>query len=107
MRLLTALHGNPALGDLSAPQFLFEYAKSLGPSLVKWLLARLAPSARVQKFRKAAVDIETESNVILAQKRAGLKAGDQDIVNGISEKKDVMSIMRKHHLPSGLVLSDE
>lgn len=59
----------------------------------------------MQRLRKAIFDVEAESKKILAEKRAGLKAGDEDVVNEISEKKDVMTILRTYRLPPSLMLN--
>ena len=94
--MATSLDRNsPALADLDALQYLLEYAKYLGPSWFKQLLARIIPSPAAQRLRKSVIDIDTESKKILSDKRAGLKAGDKDIVHEFAEKKDVMSILRK------------
>ena len=94
--MATSLDQNsPALADLDALQYLLEYAKYLGPSWFKQLLARIIPSPAAQRLRKSVIDIDTESKKILSDKRAGLKAGDKDIVHEFAEKKDVMSILRK------------
>ncbi|KAK7682256.1 hypothetical protein QCA50_014843 [Cerrena zonata] len=84
----------PATADLSELQFLFEYFKYLGPSWFKRILARLVPSATAQRLRRAIDDVEAESKKILTEKRAGLEAGNKDVVHEFSEKKDVMSILR-------------
>lgn len=56
------------------------------------------PSPTAQKLREAIDDIEAESKRILTGKRAGLEAGDKDVVHEFSEKKDVMSILRMYFL---------
>ncbi|KAK7682246.1 hypothetical protein QCA50_014833 [Cerrena zonata] len=83
----------PSIADLSELQFLFQYVKYLGPSWVKQTLVRLTPSPTIQRLRKAIYDVEAESKKILAGKRAGLKAGDEETVNEFTEKRDVMSIL--------------
>lgn len=90
---------SPSIADLSELQFFFQYVKYLGPSWVKQTLARLAPSPTIQRLRKAVHDVEAESKKILAGKRAGLKAGDEETVNEFTEKRDVMSILRMSFLP--------
>ena len=88
---------SPSIADLSEFQYLLKYVKYLGPSWFKRFLARLIPSGTVQRLRKAVDDVEAESMKILAEKRAGLQGGDKEIAHGISEKKDVMSILRTYH----------
>lgn len=95
---LVNYYHSPALNDLEALLFFAHYIKYLGP--LKPLVAKLVPSPRVQRARKAANDIDHESKVILAAKRAGLEAGDKDVTLEFTEKKDVMSILRMYLLPS-------
>lgn len=88
---------SPSIADLSEYQYFFKYVKYLGPSWVKRFLSGLVPSGTAQRLRKAVYDVEAESMKILAEKRTGLRAGDNEIAHGISEKKDVMSILRGYH----------
>ena len=84
---------SPSLTDLSAGQFFIGYAKYLGPAWFRKFLAEIVPSESIQRIRKASIDIEAESQRILADKRAGLKSGDKSIMTEFSEKKDIMSIL--------------
>ena len=87
---------SPSLADLSEVQYLLKYAKYLGPSWFRRVLTSLVPSPTVQRLKKAVDDVEAESKKILSSKRAGLKAGDKEIAHDISEKKDIMSILRAY-----------
>ena len=87
---------SPAIAELSAFQYFSKYIKYLGPSWFRRFLVRLVPSETVQTIRKATEDIEAESIKILAEKRSQLRAGDKEIAYGISEKKDLMSVLRTH-----------
>ena len=87
---------SPSLADLSEVQYLLKYAKYLGPSWFRRVLTNLVPSPTVQRLKKAVDDVEAESKKILSSKRAGLKAGDKEIAHDISEKKDIMSILRAY-----------
>ena len=87
---------SPSLADLSEVQYLLKYAKYLGPSWFRRVLTSLVPSPTVQRLKKAVDDVEAESKKILSSKRAGLKAGDKEIAHDISEKKDIMSILRSY-----------
>ena len=64
-------------------------------------MVRLVPSETVQTIRKATEDIEAESIKILAEKRSQLRAGDKEIAYGISEKKDLMSVLRAYRYLHG------
>ena len=57
----------------------------------------LVVEKNILRLQVAVDDVEAESMKILAEKRAGLQGGDKEIAHGISEKKDVMSILRTYN----------
>lgn len=81
-------------------RLLYPKVHNIGTPAFRRMVAKLLPSARLQRLRSIIETSDAQARNIYNDKKAALLRGDNSIKHQVGEGKDIISILRECASPS-------
>ena len=88
------LYSSAAGSDLRHLRGLLPVCVRLGPAWFRRKILDAFPSSRIQRVKYIIDTVHDGCRKLLAEKRAALTKGDQELLHAVGEGKDIMSVLR-------------
>ncbi|KAI0789222.1 cytochrome P450 [Abortiporus biennis] len=88
----------PTVFQVQLLRYHFHYFTKLGPASFRRRLVEIIPHPLIQKIKDIVDTMKLHSTKIFDGKKKALKAGDEAVVEQISQGKDVMSVLMKANM---------
>ncbi|KAL4249739.1 Cytochrome P450 superfamily protein [Abortiporus biennis] len=88
----------PTVFQVQLLRYHFHYFTKLGPASFRRRLVEIIPHPLIQKIKDIVDTMQLHSTKIFDGKKQALKAGDEAVVEQISQGKDVMSVLMKANM---------